>query len=112
MLPVVRSKGFIWLSSQHDQSFYWAHAGKHFQMLQQGPWWAAVPQADWPAEGTAAHAAAREDFDGAFGDRRQELVFIGVAMDEAAVVAALDSALLDDAEWAAFQAKHGVAKAE
>ena len=31
----------------------------------------------------------------------------GVGMDEAAVVAALDSALLDDKEMAAFEAKNG-----
>jgi hypothetical protein len=35
-----------------------------------------------------------------YGDRRQELVFIGVNMPKAAMVAKLDAALLSDAELA------------
>ena len=40
------------------------------------------------------------DFDthGEIGDRRQEIVFIGVGMDETAIVAQLDGALLTDDE--------------
>ena len=41
-----------------------------------------------------------QDFDttGEVGDRRQEIVFIGVGMDETAITAQLDGALLSDDE--------------
>ena len=44
MHSLIRSKGFIWLSNSHMQIFYWALAGKHFELKQpargvQGPPW-------------------------------------------------------------------------
>ena len=29
---VMRSKGFMWLSSGHATAFYWSHAGQHFEI--------------------------------------------------------------------------------
>jgi G3E family GTPase len=50
------------------------------------------------------------DFDGEHGDRRQEIVVIGIAMDEAALRARFEACLLTDEElaagpsaWAAFR---------
>lgn len=44
----------------------------------------------------------REDWSGEFGDRRQEIVFIGAGMDEAGIRMALDSCLLSDREMSVF----------
>ena len=48
------------------------------------------------------------NFDGEFGDRRQEIVIIGVTMDQKAIEAALDSALLTDDEMKAYKAKNQI----
>ena len=60
-----------------------------------------MPRADWPE---AHQASILEDFDGASGDRRQEIVFIGAGLDEAGIGAALDACLLTDDEMAALEA--------
>ena len=36
---VLRSKGFMWMDSQHDQAFYWSHAGQHFEIRDEGDWY-------------------------------------------------------------------------
>jgi hypothetical protein len=38
----------------------------------------------------------KEKWDPAYGDRRQEIVFIGIDMDQAAIRARLDACLVDD----------------
>jgi len=60
-----------------------------------GKWWAAVDRSLWPE----AHAGSiLADCEGEWGDRRQELVFIGAGMDQQAIVDALDACLATDEE--------------
>jgi G3E family GTPase len=101
---VLRSKGFVWLSHAHCTALYWSHAGQHFELRDEGEWWAAVPEEEWPTV-AAQRATVLTDFDkqGPYGDRRQEIVFIGANMDEAAICAQLDSALLTDEEMEAYK---------
>lgn len=42
---------------------------------------------------------------GQFGDRRQEIVFIGVNVDKTGIIAVLDAALVTDAEFQEYTAK-------
>lgn len=102
---VLRSKGFAWVASSHGTAFYWSHAGQHFEIRDEGEWWAAVPDADWPLA-EAQRETILSDFDpqgGPWGDRRQEIVFIGAQMDRAAIEAQLDGALLDDQELGQYR---------
>lgn len=100
---VLRSKGFMWLSHNHATAFYWSHAGQHFEIRDEGDWWAAVPRSEWP-QNPKQHATVLSDFDtsGPWGDRRQEIIFIGAKMEQAAIETQLDAALVTDAEMAAY----------
>ena len=105
---VLRSKGTAWLDGSHLAQVGWSHAGRHFKLQFEAPWWASVPEPVMhrclPDEDLFAseHAA----FDGPDGDRRQELVFIGTQLDQAAIVTALDSCLATDAELADYRLTH------
>jgi Cobalamin synthesis protein cobW C-terminal domain len=64
-----------------------------------GLWWAAVPKAYWP-EDAESLKSIDTDWDPQVGDARQELVLIGIDMDETALRARLDACLLNDVEMA------------
>ena len=72
-------------------------AGKYVRLEEMGRWWAAVPPEARPA---AHQSSIQEDFEGEWGDRRQELVFIGQDMQEADIRAALDETLVTEKEFA------------
>jgi G3E family GTPase len=95
---VLRSKGFFWLASRMEGVGLWSQAGATAAHEAAGNWYAALPKEEWP-DGEARRQI-EADWCEPWGDRRQELVFIGVDLDEAAVCARLDIALLTDEEWA------------
>ena len=97
---VLRSKGYFWLASRMDFAASWSQAGGVCRHAAAGLWWAAVDHKQWPKD-PEYRKLIDQKWIGAFGDRRQELVFIGIGMDEAAIRQALDRCLLDDAEMAA-----------
>lgn len=47
---VLRSKGFMWMSNSHTTAYYWSHAGQHFEIRDEGDWWVAVPDEEWPED--------------------------------------------------------------
>ncbi len=96
---VLRSKGFFWLASHPTYAGSWSQAGAVARHGQAGYWWAAVPKEHWP-EDPEALAHIRKHWEDGVGDARQELVLIGVGMDEAALRARLDACLLTDKEMA------------
>ena len=104
---VLRSKGFMWLANGHNTAFYWSHAGQHFEIRDEGEWWSAVPNDDWP-QGESQREIIVGDYnmDGRFGDRRQEIVFIGAGMDRVAIETQMDGALLTDDEMIEYEKQY------
>ncbi len=94
---VVRSKGYFWLASRPQFAGNWSQAGGVSRQAMAGMWWVSVPRERWPQDSESLAIIADNWVDG-FGDARQELVFIGVDMDEALLRAQLDTALLSDDE--------------
>ncbi|EIE18308.1 cobalamin synthesis protein P47K, partial [Coccomyxa subellipsoidea C-169] len=73
----VTTQGFMWLAGRDDMMGDWSQAGGTLRVGPAGPWFAAVPEEAWPDD-ERARAGIRKDFEGDAGDRRQELVFIGI----------------------------------
>ncbi|MCA1323981.1 zinc metallochaperone GTPase ZigA [Herbaspirillum sp. alder98] len=96
---VVRSKGFFWLASRPAQAGSWSQAGAVCRHGLAGKWWAAVPREQWPEDPETVEFILQQ-WDENVGDARQELVLIGIEMDQPALRAALQACLLDDAEMA------------
>ncbi|MDH6165781.1 G3E family GTPase [Variovorax boronicumulans] len=94
---VVRSKGFFWLASRATRAGSWSQAGGACRYGAAGFWWAAVPREHWPTDADALDLIT-DNWDPATGDARQELVLIGIGMDEAALRARLDACLLTEEE--------------
>ena len=95
---VLRAKGFCWLASRHNDAIFWSQAGTSLALQGSGSWWASDPsQGEQEPEDEAYLASVWQE---PFGDRRQELVIIGVGMDAPSITKSLDSALLKDGEMA------------
>ena len=90
---VIRAKGHFWLATRPDWVAELSLAGALSKVGPLGTWWAAVPEKRWP-EHPQARAYVTRHWVEPFGDRRQELVFIGSGMDRAAITAAFDAALI------------------
>ncbi len=96
---LLRSKGFVWLANYPDIALLWSVAGGSCRLEPGARWWAGVDPAAWPTD----PEDRREIFDRwsePFGDRQQELVFIGMGLSEEKIRLELDLCLLDDGELA------------
>lgn len=90
---ILRSKGIIWVASAPYQALIWGQAGVSVR-IEAGSRWlhGRVDPSKWPS-------SVREEYKSApNGDRRQEVVFIGSDMDEAAIRARLEQAFVTDEE--------------
>ena len=96
---VVRAKGFFWLATRPHHVGELSQAGALVRSGKRGIWWAAVPRHQWP-DHAEWRAAMRPYLDPIWGDRRQEIVFIGCdPMDEAAIRAELDACLVPEVDY-------------
>jgi G3E family GTPase len=96
---LLRSKGFFWLASKHQDAGSWSQAGGLMRHGFAGRWWRFVPRAHWPQDEENI-SAIMDNWTSQTGDCRQELVFIGQNIDFDQLTAELDNCLLTDAEMA------------
>ncbi|MBX8799412.1 GTP-binding protein [Ochrobactrum sp. MR28] len=104
---LIRSKGFFWLATRPRYVGELSQAGALLRTGKRGLWWASIPKQYWP-EDEGWRQSMQPYLDPFWGDRRQELVFIGTAaLDEGAICAALDDCLVEadnfvPDEWASL----------
>ncbi len=94
---VMRSKGFIWLATRMSYSIGWSQAGGSCRIEPGAMWWAAMEKDKWPQD-PILRRQLDESWQEPWGDRRQELVFIGVDMDKEWLTSELDHCLVSDKE--------------
>ena len=92
---VIRAKGHFWLATRPDWCGELSQAGALVRHQALGFWWAAIPKKRWPDD-PQWRAMVTKQWDPYYGDRRQELVFIGADMDETALRRRLDACLVPD----------------
>ncbi|WP_322894548.1 MULTISPECIES: zinc metallochaperone GTPase ZigA [unclassified Yoonia] len=95
---VIRAKGHFWLATRPNWVAEYSLAGAISSVTPLGGWWASVPKDRWPTHPDMLAEVAGKWAE-PWGDRRQELVFIGADMDEATIRAMLDAALLPAADF-------------
>ncbi|KIW90982.1 uncharacterized protein Z519_08765 [Cladophialophora bantiana CBS 173.52] len=94
---LLRSKGFFWLATRSFLHGEWSQAGTMLTLQGGGPWFCALDDALWPTD-PDTRASIEADFADPWGDRRQEIVFIGEKLDTVGLKAEFDRCLLTDAE--------------
>jgi len=91
---VLRSKGTLWVAGLHASGLTWSQAGTAMRIENGSAWLhGSMDLASWPADTPQEYRSAP------YGDRRQELVFIGSNLNEARIRERLERALVTDAEF-------------
>lgn len=90
---VIRAKGHFWIATRPGWVAEFSLAGSLSSVKPLGTWWASVPQKNWP-DHDSAKEYLQAHWQEPWGDRRQELVFIGAGIDWPALKAKLDNCLV------------------
>lgn len=96
---VIRSKGFFWLASHPKLAGSWSQAGAMARHGLAGYWWATIPEEQWPQD-QQNRDIMESNWDTSTGDARQEIVLIGMEMDESNLIDKFNNCLLNDEEMA------------
>jgi G3E family GTPase len=97
---VLRSRGVFWLATRMSEVGCWSQAGGAWEIARAGYWWATLPKEMWSTSPQLC-AAVQELWREPFGDRRQELRFVGLELNESQLRASFDECLLTDTELSA-----------
>ena len=106
---IIRSKGLFWLASRPDQALIWNQAGSSLDADSAGVWWSSMSFENRMENLMFMENKNQieEDWHKEFGDRKNELVFIGQDMDENQIVLDLNSCLSTDEELSSGEWKLG-----
>uniref|UniRef100_UPI003B5185BC GTP-binding protein n=1 Tax=Roseovarius indicus TaxID=540747 RepID=UPI003B5185BC len=92
---VIRAKGHFWIATRPEWVAEFSLAGSLSTVAPLGTWWASVPKERWPDHPQARTYLANH-WQEPWGDRRQEIVFIGAGIDWPALKWTLESVLVPE----------------
>ena len=95
---IIRSKGLFWISSRPDQALIWSQAGGSLKADSAGVWWSSMPYENRIQQNAFVENVdlIESDWDVDFGDRKNEIVFIGQNLNKALICSHLKKCLVED----------------
>jgi G3E family GTPase len=102
---VIRSKGLFWIASRPDDALNWSQAGGSLRADKAGVWWCSMPYLERInyIEFADNQQKIERNWNKRFGDRHQEIVFIGQDMEKDAIERELEECLCTEAEIVAME---------
>ena len=105
-MSIIRSKGLFWLASRPDQALVWGQAGGSLRADSAGTWWCSMPfdqRIQFPSF-VDNKDEIEANWSKVFGDRKNEIVFIGQDMQKEKITKDLEACLatdeeIDSAKW-------------
>ncbi|WP_407481123.1 GTP-binding protein [Elizabethkingia meningoseptica] len=102
---IIRSKGLFWLASRPDDALNFSQAGGSSRLEKAGVWWCSMPYSDRIRYASYIHN--KDIIEGRWskewGDRINELVFIGQHINIEKITGELNNCLLHDDEFKLFK---------
>jgi len=105
---IIRAKGLFWLASRPDDALNFSQAGGSSRLEKAGVWWISMPlneRIQYPS-----FIDNKQYIEGKWhnrwGDRVNELVFIGQDVDKQKVIAELENCLIQDHELILFESNY------
>ena len=106
---IIRSKGMFWIASRPDQALIWGQAGGSLRADNAGVWWSSMPyQSRINYMAFVDNKKMIEDgWNEHYGDRKNEIVFIGQDMNQEQIIRDLESCLATEEELSTEKWKQG-----
>jgi G3E family GTPase len=104
---IIRAKGLFWLASRPDVALNFSQAGGSTRMESAGVWWCSMPYADRIRYESYVYNKELIEirWSKTWGDRMNEIVFIGQDLDKEKITADLEKCLLQEREQYLFDKK-------
>ncbi|AZB26424.1 GTP-binding protein [Chryseobacterium bernardetii] len=104
---ILRAKGLFWLASRSDDALNFSQAGGSFRLEKAGVWWSSMPMSHRVqyASFVENQEFIESRWDKYWGDRINELVFIGQYLDKEQILQDLSICLINDQEKELFDQK-------
>jgi G3E family GTPase len=106
---VIRAKGLFWLASRPDDAINFSQAGGSSRLEKAGVWWISMPFSERIKYQSFVENKdyIESKWDKQWGDRMNELVFIGQDLDKEQMIADLENCLLNNRDQKQFERKKG-----
>ncbi len=95
---ILRSKGFTWNMSCEGYIVEWNHGGRILSIAAAQKWFSLTPESHWGLENEKDIQVIKDEFLLPYGDKRQEIVFIGANLNKENITSTLDNCCMSAEE--------------